>query len=99
MIFLSMAVYGVVSFQWFFWGYNLSFAPEASRFIGTLSQVGFMNVDMQPSIGSPKIPAIGYAIYRMMFATITPMIALGAIAKRGRVAPALVFAFVWSTMP
>jgi Amt family ammonium transporter len=58
MIFLSMAVYGVVSFQWFFWGYNLSFTPKASRFIGTLSEVGFMNVNMQPSIGSPKVQII-----------------------------------------
>lgn len=98
MIFLSMAVYGVVSFQWFFWGYSLSFAPNASSFIGTLSQFGFMNVDLQPSIGSTKMPALGFAVYQMMFATITPMIVLGAIAERGRIAPALVFTFVWSTL-
>ncbi|KAH9456117.1 hypothetical protein Pst134EB_012323 [Puccinia striiformis f. sp. tritici] len=98
MIFLSMAVYGVVSFQWFFWGYSLSFAPDASSFIGTLTNFGFKNVDLQPSIGGPKIPALGYAIYQMMFATITPAIALGATAERGRIAPALVFTFVWSTL-
>lgn len=73
-----------------------------------------------------QIPALGYAVYQMMFATvsltpnnnsplwsactnnlptitcrliqITPMIVLGAIAERGRIAPALVFSFVWSTL-
>lgn len=30
MIFLSMAGVGVGSFQWFFWGYSLAFADNAS---------------------------------------------------------------------
>lgn len=98
MIFLSIAVFGIVSFQWFFWGYSLSFAPDASKFIGTLSNFGLKNVDLQPSIGGPKIPALGYCVYQLMFAAITPMIALGAAAERGRIAPTLVFTFIWSTI-
>ncbi|CAH7667115.1 ammonium transporter AmtB-like domain-containing protein [Phakopsora pachyrhizi] len=98
MIFLSLAVYAIVSFQWFFWGYSLSFSPSANVFIGTLDRFGFMEVDLQPSLGSPKIPALAFAVYQMMFATITPMIILGAIAERGRIAPALIFTFIWTTI-
>ncbi|EGG08538.1 uncharacterized protein MELLADRAFT_42854 [Melampsora larici-populina 98AG31] len=98
MIFLSMAVYAVVSFQWFFWGYSLAFSPNASRFIGTLTNFGFMDVDMQPSIGGTSVPSLAYAVFQMMFATITPMILLGAVAERGRIGPALVFTFIWSTL-
>ncbi|MBW0518852.1 hypothetical protein O181_058567 [Austropuccinia psidii MF-1] len=98
MLFLSLAAYALISFQWFFWGYSLSFAPDASRFIGTLSQFGLMNVDLQPSIASPKIPTLAFAFYQMMFATITAAIVLGAIAERGRIAPALVFILIWITI-
>ncbi|KAG0148255.1 hypothetical protein CROQUDRAFT_670057 [Cronartium quercuum f. sp. fusiforme G11] len=98
MIFLSMAVYAVASFQWFFWGFSLTFSPDASKFIGTLANFGFMNVDIQPSIGSPKIPTLAYAVFQMMFATITPMIALGAVAERGRIGVSLLFVFIWSTL-
>lgn len=33
-----------------------------------------------------------------MFASLTPMILLGATAERGRYAPALVFTFIWATL-
>lgn len=33
-----------------------------------------------------------------MFAAITPMIAIGAVAERGRLGPSLVFVFIWSTI-
>lgn len=33
-----------------------------------------------------------------MFATITPVLALGATAERGRIFPALLFTFIWSTL-
>lgn len=38
MIYLSMMCVGVVSFQWFFWGYSLTFSETASKFIGDLGQ-------------------------------------------------------------
>ncbi|KAL8283225.1 hypothetical protein RQP46_006003 [Phenoliferia psychrophenolica] len=53
---------------------------------------------MEPSVGSSRIPALLYAVYQLMFATITPILALGATAERGRVLPALVFAAVWITI-
>jgi len=38
MIYLSMMSIGVVSFQWFFWGYSLTFSETAGRFIGDLGE-------------------------------------------------------------
>jgi Amt family ammonium transporter len=53
---------------------------------------------MQPSVGSPLIPAIMFCVYQLMFAAITPMLAVGALAEHGRLGPAIVFVFVWSTL-
>ncbi|KAG6897484.1 hypothetical protein C0992_001089 [Termitomyces sp. T32_za158] len=52
----------------------------------------------EPSIGSTRIPSIVFCVYQCMFAAITPAIAIGAIAERGRLGPILVFIFVWSTL-
>jgi ammonium transporter, Amt family len=71
LIWLSMMSVGVVSFQWFFWGYSLTFSHTANVFIGDLSNFGFKNVLAQPSVGSTKIPDLLFAIYQGMFAAIT----------------------------
>lgn len=89
---------GVTSFQWFIWGYSLAFSRSANSFIGDLSNAGFHNVLARPSIGSPKVPDLLYAIYQGMFACITVAIAVGAVAERGRLAPCVVFMFIWTTL-
>ncbi|KAF9447561.1 ammonium transporter [Macrolepiota fuliginosa MF-IS2] len=98
MIFVSMMGTAVVSFQWFFWGYSLAFADNASPYIGTLRYFGLKGVLGEPSIGSPRIPALLFVVYQCMFAAITAVLAIGAIAERGRLGPLLVFVFVWSTI-
>jgi Amt family ammonium transporter len=60
-----------VSFQWFFWCYSLAFSHRAGKFIGALDNFGFKNVLAQPSVGSPRIPDLLYAVYQGMFAAIT----------------------------
>jgi ammonium transporter, Amt family len=52
----------------------------------------------QPSIGSPKIPSIVYCVYQLMFAAITPMLAIGGFAERAHLGPIIFFVFVWSTL-
>ncbi|KAH9968254.1 ammonium transporter [Russula dissimulans] len=98
MIWLSMVTLAVVSFQWFFWGFSLAFSDTASRFIGDLRYFGLKNVLLQPSVGSPQIPSLMFCVYQLMFAAITPMLAVGALAEHGRLGPAIVFIFVWSTI-
>lgn len=36
LIWLSIMATAVISFQWFFWGYSLSFSHTAGKFIGDL---------------------------------------------------------------
>ncbi|KXN83304.1 Ammonium transporter 1, partial [Leucoagaricus sp. SymC.cos] len=98
MIFISMMAMGVVSFQWFFWGYSLAFADNASPYIGTLRYFGLKGILGQPSVGSSRIPGLVFVIYQCMFAVITAILAIGAIAERGRLGPLLVFIFVWTTI-
>jgi ammonium transporter, Amt family len=71
LIWLSCMSVGVVSFQWFFWGYSLTFSHTANAYIGDLQNIGFRNVLGAPSVGSPKIPDLLFAIYQGMFAAIT----------------------------
>ncbi|CAE6453944.1 unnamed protein product [Rhizoctonia solani] len=98
MIYFSMMALAVVSFQWFFWGYSLAFSDGASAFIGDLKYFALKGVLDQPSMGSTRIPALVFSVYQLMFAAITPMLALGGFAERCRLGPVAVFVFVWSTL-
>lgn len=71
LIWLSVMAVAVVSFQWFFWGYSLTFSHHAGLFIGTLDNFGYRNVLAQPSVGSARIPDLMFAVYQGMFAAIT----------------------------
>jgi Amt family ammonium transporter len=71
LIWLSVMSIGVVSFQWFFWGYSLTFSHTAGPYIGNLDNIGFRDVLGQPSVGSFKIPDLLFAVYQGMFAAIT----------------------------
>jgi Amt family ammonium transporter len=98
MIYLSMMCVAVVSFQWFIWGFSLAFSDTGNAFIGDLRYAALRGVLEKPSIGSTRIPSIVFCIFQLMFAAITPMIAIGAVAERGRLGPLIVFVFVWSTL-
>ncbi|KAK4560500.1 ammonium transporter Amt1 [Recurvomyces mirabilis] len=98
LIWLSIMATAVTSFQWFFWGYSLTFSHNSGRFIGTLDNFAFKGVLAQPSVGSARIPDLMFAVYQGMFAAITVALAVGAVAERGRMAPCVLFMFVWSTV-
>ncbi|KDN45694.1 hypothetical protein RSAG8_04778, partial [Rhizoctonia solani AG-8 WAC10335] len=87
MIYFSMMTLAVVSFQWFFWGYSLAFSDGASAFIGDLKYFALKGVLDQPSMGSTRIPALVFSVYQLMFAAVTPTIALGGFAERCRLGP------------
>ena len=59
---------------------------------------GLKGVLEKPSIGSTRIPSIAFCVFQLMFAAITPMLALGAVAERARLGPTIVFTFLWSTL-
>ncbi|KAI0383783.1 ammonium transporter [Hypomontagnella monticulosa] len=98
LIWLSVMATAVTTFQWFFWGYSLTFSHTASSYIGDLSNFGFKDVLAQPSVGSPRIPDLLFAVYQGMFSAITVALATGAVAERGRMLPCVIFMFIWSTI-
>ncbi|CAE7137695.1 unnamed protein product [Rhizoctonia solani] len=98
MIYLSMTALAVVSFQWFLWGYSLTYSSSANTFIGDLQYFALRGVLKQPSIVSERVPALVHCVYQLMFAAFTPMIALGGFAERCRLGPVALFVFVWSTL-
>ncbi|CUA68017.1 Ammonium transporter 1 [Schizosaccharomyces pombe 972h-] [Rhizoctonia solani] len=98
MIYLSMTTIATVSFQWFFWGYSLTYSDSASPFIGDLKYFALRGVLEKPSIASDHIPATVHCVYQLMFAAFTPMLALGGFAERCRLGPIPLFVFVWTTL-
>ena len=71
LIWLSLAATAVVSFQWFFWGFSLTYSHNAGPFIGSLDNIGFKNVLAAPSVGSTNVPDLLFAVYQGMFAAVT----------------------------
>lgn len=81
----------------FFWGYSLAFG-EGSVFIGDLKHFGLINVLDAPSPGSDRLPELLFCLYQLVFATLTPILAFGATAERGRLGPLMVLVFCWHTI-
>jgi Amt family ammonium transporter len=71
LIWLSVMTTAVVSFQWFFWGYSLTFSHTAGKFIGNLDNFALRNTLGAPSVGSKKVPDLLFAVYQGMFAAVT----------------------------
>lgn len=99
MLLVTMLCLSVISFEWFFWGYSLTFSDSGSSFIGNMKHFGFQGVLEAPIPGANnKVPAIVYAIYQQQFASLVPAIAIGAACERGRVLPIIPFTFAWGTI-
>ena len=71
LIWLSVMSVAVVSVQWFFWGYSLTFTHSGGPFIGNLENIGLRNVLARPSVGSARIPDLLFASYQCMFSAMT----------------------------
>ncbi|KAG5729792.1 Ammonium transporter MEP3 [Termitomyces sp. T112] len=99
LVWVCFASNAVVIFQWFFWGYSLAFSPTAKNgFIGNLTHFGLIDVFGNPSPGTPLVPELVFSFFQMEFACVTAAILMGGIAERGRVLPAVVLIFLWTTI-
>ncbi|CAK7219095.1 hypothetical protein SBRCBS47491_003727 [Sporothrix bragantina] len=98
MLFQSLMVCAVTTFQWMFWGYSLAYSRTAGPFIGDLANFGMKNVMAAPSIGNPAIPEIVFCLYQLLFCACTVQIVIGGAFERGRIVPSLVFGFFWATI-
>ncbi|KAJ6184989.1 hypothetical protein N7519_006290 [Penicillium mononematosum] len=88
----------LITFQWIFWGYSLTYARDASPFIGTLKNFGLRGVMVAPSPGSADLPEIVFCFYQLLFCACTVMIVVGGAFERGNMIPSLIFSFCWATV-
>ncbi|KAF7337017.1 Ammonium transporter [Mycena venus] len=87
LVWQSLISVAVVTFQWFFWGYSLTFSHSAGLFIGDLANFGSKGVLAQPSVGSALIPDILFYLFQLVFSCATAMIMIGGAMERGESPP------------
>ncbi|MEN6447909.1 MAG: ammonium transporter [Syntrophaceae bacterium] len=93
----SFVMIALISLEWVYLGYSMSFGTDVSGIIGDLSWLGLSGVGAAPSpVYGPTIPHLVFAMFQCMFAVITPALITGAFAERMRFGPFLVFSLAWA---
>ncbi|KAF8936230.1 ammonium transporter AmtB-like domain-containing protein [Dissophora ornata] len=95
---LSVLAVAVVSIQWYFWGFSLTFSTTGGPFIGNLDHIVGRGIGWDPHPSAPNVPGSAFFLFQLMFAAITPALAYGATAERMRIMPSILFLFIWSTL-
>ncbi|KAG0293894.1 hypothetical protein BGZ96_002117 [Linnemannia gamsii] len=95
---LSVLAVALVSIQWYFWGFSLTFSTTGGPFIGNLDHFVGRGISWEPHPSAPNVPMSAFFLFQLMFAAITPALAYGATAERMRIMPSILFLFVWSTL-
>ena len=95
----SLFMISLITIEWVYLGYSMSFGPTIGGFIGDLSWFGLNGVTSAPSPDyATTIPQTVFMIYQCMFAIITPALISGAIAERMKFSAYLVFIVLWATL-
>ena len=95
----SLIMISIISLEWVYIGYTMSFGPDIGGFIGDLSWFALKGVTTAPSdTYATTIPQVVFMIYQCMFAVITPALITGAFAERVRFAPFVVFSLLWAIL-
>jgi Amt family ammonium transporter len=95
----SFIMISIISIEWVYIGYTMSFGPDIGGFIGDFSWFALNGVTNEPSpTYATTIPQTVFMIYQCMFAIITPALITGAFAERVRFAPFAVFSLLWSIL-
>jgi ammonium transporter, Amt family len=97
----SLFMIALISFEWVYLGYSMSFGPDLAGFgfVGDLSWFALNGVTNAPSPDyATTIPQTVFMIYQCMFAIITPALITGAFAERVRFVPFLIFALLWAIL-
>ena len=95
----SLFMIALISIEWVYLGYSMSFGPDVGGVIGNLSWFALHGVTNAPSADyATTIPQTVFMIYQCMFAIITPALITGALAERVRFVPFLVFSLLWAIL-
>ena len=100
----SFFLMGLASIIWLFYGFSLSFAPDAlGGFLGGTDYLGLKGIGagLFPDLADPSktmtIPRTTFMIFQCMFAVITPALISGAFAERMKFSSFIVFMILWMT--
>jgi Amt family ammonium transporter len=95
----SFFALALVSVLWVLIGYTLAFGKDIGGLIGGLEFWGFQGVGQAPSdVYATTVPHVGFALYQMMFAIITPALITGAIAERMKFSAYVLFLGLWAIL-
>ncbi len=94
----SMFVIGIATVMWVLFGYSLAFGTDHLGIIGDLSHLGLVGLTGKVGKYASTIPDLGFAMFQMMFAIITPALITGAVAGRMKFKALFLFIIFWSTI-
>ncbi len=95
----SFFMISLISIEWVYLGYSMSFGPDVGGLIGDLSWIGLRGVTSAPSPDyATTIPQTVFMIYQCMFAVITPALITGAFAERVKFSTFVVFSLLWAIL-
>lgn len=94
----SFFIMGLASAMWVLGGYSLSFGGNIGGIIGTLKWAGLNGVGTEVGPYSGTIPHLGFAMFQMMFAIITPALITGSVEGRMNFKALFVFVAMWSIL-
>jgi Amt family ammonium transporter len=93
----SFILISLISIEWIYLGYSMSFGPDVAGITGSLSWIGLNNVGSLPNPDyAATIPHNVFMIFQCMFAVITPALIAGTFAERVKFGPFLIFSLVWA---
>ena len=93
----SLIMISLISLEWVYIGYTMSFGPDVGGVIGDFSYFALKGVTSAPSSEyATTIPQTVFMIYQCMFAVITPALITGAFAERVRFGPFVAFSVLWA---
>lgn len=94
----SIFVIGIATVMWVLFGYSLAFGVDHLGIIGDLSHSGLVGLTGKVGEYASTIPDLGFAMFQMMFAIITPALITGAVAGRMKFKALFLFIIFWSTL-
>jgi ammonium transporter, Amt family len=95
----SFILISVITLEWVYIGYSLSFGPDIGGITGSLAWVGLRGVSSLPNPDyAATIPHNVFMIFQCMFAVITPALITGTFAERIKFGPFLLFSVLWAVL-
>ncbi|WP_436739163.1 ammonium transporter [Streptomyces sp. BBFR102] len=100
MLMMSLISMGIVAVLWVLYGYSLTFGGDiGGGLLGNFDHIGLKGIDPTTLTGGDEgIPVIAFALFQLMFATLTPALMSGALADRVKFSAWALFVALWVTV-